>query len=173
MYKHQIETPDLILAKAKMSDLNDMYENCWSQEEAAKYMLWKPCKNLDDAKARLLRSIEIQKDKIAYFVYEKKSNQAIGMAGMIEIEPNVYEDGGIVIGPAFVGKGYGKQILMALINYCKNELNAKKIICSCDSQNIASARLQQSCGLKYTHSKKMIRERDGSEFKADYYELIF
>ena len=35
----------------------------------------------------------------------------------------------------------------------KIELNGKKIICSCDSRNTASAKLQQSCGLKYSYSK--------------------
>lgn len=37
MYKEKIETKDLILKKASMDDLNDMYINIWSQKETAKY----------------------------------------------------------------------------------------------------------------------------------------
>lgn len=90
-----IETKDLILAKAKIKDLENIYNNYWNQEETSKFMLWTPCQNLDEAKERLEKIIEFQKTKpLAFFVYEKKSMQAIGMAAMMEISPNVYEDGG-------------------------------------------------------------------------------
>ena len=57
------------------------------------------------------------------------------------------------------------------IDYIFNELQGKKIIGSCDSRNIPSAKLQQSCGLKYTHSEKAIRKRDGEEYISDYYAI--
>ena len=170
MYKDKIETKDLILAKAKADDLNDIYQNFWSQEETAKYMLWKPCKSLAEARESLEKIISFQKDKIAYFVYEKKTKKAIGIAGVKEISPDIYEDAGIGIGPKFVGKGYGKQILKALVDYCE-ELGAKKIVCSCFTENIPSAKLQQSCGFKYTHSEKQVRKWDGKEYISDIYEL--
>ena len=171
MYKNSIETKDLILAKAKMSDLYDIYDNYWSQQETSRYMLWIPCQSIEEAKEKLLKTIEFQKDKMAYFVYEKKTKKAIGMAGMKEIEPNIYGDAGIGLGKDYVGKGYGKQILNAFIDYIFNELNGKKIICSCDSRNTASAKLQQSCELKYSHSKSSFRQRDGEPYIADYYEI--
>ncbi len=171
MYKKRIVTKDLILDKAKLSDAEDIYENFWKEEDTAKYMLWKPCTSLDEAKERLTKAIEFQKTNMSYFVYEKSSMKAIGVAGMKEIEPGVYEDAGIGFGPKFVGKGYGKQILNALIDYIFNDLKAKKIICSCDSRNIASAKLQQSCGLKYSHSEKAIRKRDSEEYLSDYYQI--
>ena len=80
-----IETKNLILAKAKMEDLHSIYNNYWSEEDTAKYMLWNPCKSIEEAKERLIKVIEFQKDKAAYFVYEKASGNAIGMAAMIEI----------------------------------------------------------------------------------------
>lgn len=171
MYKEQIETKDLVLKKASMDDVNDMYVNIWSQEESAKYMLWTPMKNIDEAKDRMIRTIEYQKDKIAYLVYEKKNGQAIGFAGMKEIEDKVYEDSGIAIGPHFVGRGYGKQILTALINYCFDDLGAMKIVYSCRSTNIASKKLQQSCGFHYTHSQPMVDKRNGLNYVLDFYEL--
>ncbi|MDT8718446.1 hypothetical protein IAI10_17410 [Clostridium sp. 19966] len=39
MYREKTETKDLVLKKASMGDLKDMYVNVWSQEETAKYML--------------------------------------------------------------------------------------------------------------------------------------
>lgn len=172
MYKEKIETNDLVLRKASMDDLNDMYKNIWSQEESAKYMLWLPTKNIEEAEERMKRTIEFQKDKIAYLVCEKKSGQAIGFAGIKEIGNKIYEDSGIGIGLEFVRRGYGKQILLALVEYCFEDLGAIKIICSCRTENTASKKLQLSCGFHYTHSQSEVDKRDGFEYMIDYYELL-
>lgn len=171
MYKEKIETHDIVLKKASMDDVKALYENIWSQEESAKYMLWTPTKDIQEAKERMKRTIEFQKNNLAYTVFEKKSGQAIGFAGMKEIEDRVYEDCGIGIGLKFIGLGYGKQILMALVKYCFEDLGAIKIICSCRTENIASKKLQQSCGFNYTHSESMVDKRDGLNYMVDFYEL--
>ena len=90
---------------------------------------------------------------------------------MIEISHKIYEDGGIGIGKKYVGKGYGKQILNALIEYTFTKLGADKIICSCHTDNIPSAKLQQTCGMKYSHSKMVTRSKDNLTYKSDYYEI--
>ena len=170
-YKETIETKDLILKKAKIEDAESIFKNYWSSEVSAKYMLWTPQKNLDEAIDRVKRTIEFQKTHMAYFVYEKKSGEVIGQAGMEEIEDGVYEDIGIGMGEKFVCKGYGKQILNALIDYIFNELDGIKIICSCFEENTPSRRLQLSCGMKYAYSKDCVRERDNMPYKADYHIL--
>lgn len=166
-----LETKDLILEKAKMEDAEAIYENYWKHKETAKFMLWTPCRDVNEAKERLTKVIEYQKNKEAYFVYERKSGQAIGMAAMIEIAPHIYEDGGIGIGKDFVGKGYGKQILNALLERVFCRMNAERVICSCHTDNTPSAKLQQSCGLIYTHSEMVTRKKDNLTYKADYYEI--
>ena len=47
-------------------------------------------------------------------------SKAIGFAGMKEIEPGVFEDTGIAVGPDYVGKGYGTEILSAFIEEARN-----------------------------------------------------
>lgn len=171
MYIDNIETKDLILKKASMDDVNDMYINIWSEDKSAKYMLWVPANNIEEAKDKMIKTIEFQKDKIAYLVYEKQSGQAIGFAGMKEIEYKVYEDIGIAIGSKFVGRGYGKQILMALVDYCFEVLGAIRIVCTCRSENISSKNMQLSCGFHYSHSQAMVDKRDGLSYMLDFYEL--
>lgn len=171
MYKEKLETKELILKKAAMEDANDMYRNIWSEEESARYMLWTPIKSMEEAVDRMSKTIEFQKDRIAYCVYEKQSGQAIGFAGMKEIDDGVYEDSGIAIGTKFVGRGYGKQILMALVDYCFEELAAIRIVCSCWTENIASKKMQLSCGFQYSQSKAMTDKRNGLDYTLDFYEL--
>ncbi len=104
-------------------------------------------------------------------VYDKMSGQGIGFAGMAEVETNVYEDTGIALGPNYVGKGYGKEILTALIKEA-GTYGAKKFICSCRSANIVSAKLQKSCGFTFDHSENRIDPRDGRTYQLDFYQLI-
>ena len=170
-YISQLETKDLILRKAKQEDLKSIFNNYWSSEKSSKYMLWVPQKNLQEAQERLNRTFEFQKNNFTFFVCDKKTGMAIGQAGMKKMKPGIYEDIGIGIGENFVGHGYGKQILNCFINYLFNELNAKKIVCSCHCENIASEKLQKSCGLKYAYSKMYIRQKDGMSYRADYYEI--
>lgn len=172
MYKEILETKELILKKATIDDVSDMYHNIWSEEQSARYMLWTPVKSIDEAKERMSKTIEFQKDRIAYCVYEKQGGQAIGFAGMKEIDNRVYEDCGIGIGTKFVRRGYGKQILMALVNYCFEELEAIRIVCSCRSENIASKKMQLSCGFQYAYSQAMIDKRNGLGYTLDFYEII-
>lgn len=165
------ETKDLILKAAEPKDWSDMYENLWSHDDSTRYMLWKPVHSEEEAKERMIKNIEYQKkNPLAYFVYEKKSRRAIGFAGMEEIEENVYEDTGIAIGPAFVRKGYGRQILMELVHQAF-ELGAEKFVASCRSLNDASRQLQLSCGFKYSHSEKRQDPRTGEGYELEFYEL--
>lgn len=166
-----IETKDLILKKGEPDDWRDMYINLWSHEESARYMLWNVTTSEEEAKQRMLRSIEFQKDKTAYFVYEKKSGMAIGFAGMREIKPGVYEDTGIAVGPDFVGKGYGKQILNALVTTAFGELGAKKFVYTCREQNTASKRLALSYGFKYDRFEERTDDRTGEKYILVYYYL--
>ena len=71
---------------------------------------------------------EKPENKYALFVYLKKTGEAIGFAGMRELERGIYEETGIALGPEFVRKGYGRQILTALLEEA-GKLGAKRIPC--------------------------------------------
>lgn len=87
---------------------------------------------------------------------------------MIEIEPGVYEDTGVALGPDFVGKGYGKQIVNAMVDYAKNELHAKKMVLSYRSQNIAFKKLQAACGFTYLHSEERVDSRTNEAYILEF-----
>lgn len=169
-----LETNDLIIKQAEQKDWKDLYYNIWRHAESAKYMLWKVTTSEEEAQARMQKTIVYeQTHPYAWIVYEKASKQAIGFAGMTEIEPGVYEDMGIALGPDFVGKGYGKQIVNAMVDYAKNELHAKKMVLSCRSQNLASKKLQATCGFIYSHSEDRVdpRTNEGYVLEFTYKEL--
>lgn len=170
--KRMPETKDLILKQAEQDDWYDMYHNLWCHDESAKYMLWEPTHSEEAAKLRTSKSVAYQiANPHRYFVHEKKSGQAIGFAGMMKIADDTFEDTGVAIGPAFTGQGYGKQILMALVEEAFHEPDITRFVASCRSQNEASRRLQLSCGFTYSHSEDRVDPRTEEGYVLEFYEL--
>ena len=165
-----IETEDLILKKAVHEDWKDMYYNLWKHEESAKYMLWEVTKSEEKAIERIEKSIEfMKKNKYALFINEKKTDKAIGFVGMKEIEPGAYEDTGVALGPEFVGKGYGTKVLNALVDEAK-KAGAHKFVWSCREKNIASHKLQMSCGFVFSHDEDRVDPRDNTPYVLEFNE---
>lgn len=165
-----LETKELVIKKACQEDWRDMYYNLWCHEESAKYMLWNVTTSEEDAKARMERTIAFEAThEYNWLVYEKASGQAIGFAGLERLEEGVCGETGIAIGPAFTKKGYGKQILNALMDYARDVLGAHKFVACCRTQNEASHRLQMACGFTFSHySEEKEDPRTGEKYVLEY-----
>lgn len=163
------ETKDLLLKQAVFSDWEAMYRNVWRHPETARYMLWDVTVSEEAAKERMERTIAFEKTHpTCFLVYEKESGQAIGFAGMEEICSGVYEDVGIALGPDFVGRGYGKQVLNCLMAIAK-ELGGAEFLCSNRRENLASRGMQLACGLTYSHSEEREDPRTGKPYILDFH----
>ena len=172
MYIDRLETEDLVIAKAKMEDLDGIYQNFWSESESAKYMLWRPLTSINQAHAKLEKFITNQQDTLSYFIYLKKSNQPIGVVRFIKVEEGVYEDAGIGLGTKFVRCGYGTQALSALMNYIFESLGANKILLSSFKENEAGRRLIRKVGGQYLFTIADVREYDNLEYAVEYYQVL-
>ncbi len=165
-----LETKDLILDKAKLSDWNSMFYNVWCHPESAKYMFWDITTNETDAKARMERTVKFQKNHDMYLVYEKISGQAIGFAGVEEVSPGIFEETGVCLGPKFVRKGYGRQIVECLLEYCR-EQGAKLFYATAREDNVASNALIQAFGFELLGTEEKLVERDGTVYRFNKYRL--
>ncbi len=168
-----LETKDLILDKAKFSDWEAMYQNVWCHPESAKYMLWNVTTSAENAKIRIEKTIAFQKEHDTYFVYDKVTGQAIGFAGVEELSPGVCTEVGICFGPDYVGKGYGKQVLACLMEYCKLKYGAEEFRCSAREKNIASNKVIQSFGFQLFDTETKVDDRDGKTYNLLQYQLKF
>lgn len=164
------ETNRLFLKHPEFSDWEGMYRNLWSHEESAKYMLWTVTASEEEARDRMRRSIAFQQGRPAWFVYEKSSAEPIGFAGFRVLEEGVCEDSGIAVGPAFVGKGYGKEILNLLTGIAKKEYGATRFVASCRSRNKASRGMILGCGFSFSHRENRTDLRDGTPYILEFYE---
>lgn len=165
-----LETQDLILRRGVFEDWKAMYENVWRHPETARYMLWDVTTSEEEAMARMERTLRWQTEHYAWFVEEKHTGNCIGFAGFIEVDPGVYEDTGVALGPDYVGRGYGKQVLRALLTVVFDRLDGQVFIGSARSENAASIALQRSCGFVYTHSESRTDPRNGEHYTLNFYE---
>lgn len=168
---NKIETDRLILRKAKLSDLDNIYNNVWSDSSIADNMLWEVTENKEKAEDRLNKTIKYQKDHYAYFICLKDTDEVIGFVGIFEKEKNIYEDTGLCISKRYQNSGYGKEALKVIIDLIFNELNGNCILYSCFRENIKSKKICTSLGFKYKNSETTIRKYDNKEFTVDYYYL--
>ena len=159
-----METRDLILDKARFEDWADMYRNVWSRPETARYMLWQVTASEKDAQARMERTIAWQRDHDVWLVREKSGGQAMGWAGLEELSPGVWQETSIALGPDFVGRGYGRQILELLMDIARSR-DGTEFCCSARGDNIASRALIFSCGFTPLGTEDKTDPRDGRGYK--------
>lgn len=169
MYEDLIlEGKDILLKKASFGDWEDIFRNLWCRPESARYMLWDPTFTEEEARARMERTLAFQqREKYAFFVYEKAGGKAIGFAAMKEIEKGVFDVMGIALGPAFTGRGYGRQVLELLIREAFEKAGAEKFLASCRTQNLPSHFLQRKCGLVFSCFEDRTDPRTGAPYQLE------
>ena len=165
----RIETPRLVLRKARMGDLEHIWQNVWQDDSLAESMLWTPTHTREEAKSRMERTLRYQAEFAAYFVCLKDTDEPIGFAGVRETEPGVYEETGICVAAKCQGMGYGKEVVAALKKLVFEGLGGKRFIYACFSSNERSKGLCLSQGFRYLSSDEIVRERDGRKFQVDHY----
>lgn len=158
-----LETRELILDKARFEDWPAMYRNVWRHPESARYMMWRVTEDEAEAPGRMRRTIQFQQTHDTYLVYLKATGEAIGFAGVEQMSPTVWEEGGICLGPDFVGRGFGTQILQCLMAYARS-LGAGEFIASAWEQNRASRALISSLGFTQFDTEERTDGRDGSSY---------
>lgn len=170
IFRERLETEDLFLGKASYDDWRALYQNIWSKEESARHMLWSVAKSEEAAQEKMRRALAWEKAHPSYTVYEKAGGQAIGWAGVVETAPGVWEDTGIALGPDYTGRGYGKQVLNALVRYCREELDAEEFICACRAGNLPSRSMVLSCGFHYDHAEERTDPRNGCGYVLEFFK---
>ena len=91
----RIETPRLVLRKARESDLDSIWRNVWCDDRLAATMLWRTTKTREEALERMKRTIKFQADSYSYFVCLRENDEPIGFGGIREISPGLYDETGI------------------------------------------------------------------------------
>lgn len=167
-----LETRDLMLKSGDSSDWEDLYETFWSRAEVFAYLFQNPCQTPEAAERKTAAYAAMHREvPTEFFVYEKASQKAIGIAGLKRMAPGLFTVTDVAIGPDFWGRGYGTQILNALTKLAA-VLDAERVLYHCFQQNTPSRCLALSCGFHYIKAEDAGLLKNGDPVQMDHFEKI-
>jgi RimJ/RimL family protein N-acetyltransferase len=154
---------NIILRKARENDSKSMLLHVWSDEDVYRWMLFAPTFSDEEALDRCKRSISFQKDRFAWFISLKDTDEAIGLCSMRQTENGHWEECGICIGKAFQGRGYGKEAASLMLDLAFYRLCANDFRYSYFYDNIRSKKIADYFGFVCDREEIVVRPWDGAE----------
>lgn len=169
MGEFMIETTNLYLVEAKEEDIKDIMD--METHEENRNFIWQ------GTYEQHLNEI-LDKDYLLLIFKRKEDNLTIGFAlNYLDFKSERFELRRIAV--TIKGKGYGKEVLNALIKYTFEDLNFNKFWLDVYPDNVIGIRLYESVGM---HCEGILRENYKSErgyldqkiysmLKSEYYKM--
>ena len=149
-------------------DANAMYHNWTYDERVAKYCRWSPHENLDETKALLKMYLEQSSQGFEYrwAILLNGTNEPIGAIDVVGTEDEGKSaEVGYVLSHDYWNKGYISEALNIVINELFHN-GFTKVIAKHHIDNIASGKVMEKCGMRYTHDSKE-QKKFGSDELCD------
>lgn len=148
----RLETERLILRKLSLNDAENMFENCASDDEVTKYLVWESHKNLEVTKEYLKNIVkEYENHKNFDWCIELKSTgQPIGTIGCKALDENIKKiEVGYCIGRRWWGNGITAEALKEVINFLIFKVGINRVEAYHDVRNFASGIVMQKAGMSF------------------------
>lgn len=145
-----METPRLILRKAELGDITDLYEYA-SNPLVTKYTTWEHHKTMDATKQFILYLLDrYAKKKVAdWGMVHKETQKFIGTCGFTGWDIEHSKAGiGYAMNPTFWGKGLMTEAVKALIDFGFIKMKLNRIEATCTTENIGSRRVMEKVGMR-------------------------
>src|SRR5574341_1103293 len=142
------ETVRLLLRRPIMADAEAIFNGYAQDSEVARYLTWRPHKNISETEQFLSTYIENWKNdrRFPYSVLLKNKNE---MIGMVEISiANFRAELGYVLNRAYWGKGIMTEAARALVDWALSQPQIYRVWAVCDVENAASARVLEKIGMQ-------------------------
>jgi RimJ/RimL family protein N-acetyltransferase len=148
----------------RVSDADGLFE-VFSNPDAMKYWSTLPYTELAQMEGHIGETIEADPQTNLEFAVEYQG-RVIGKAGFWKI-PEI----GYILHPDHWRKGFGAEILQALIAYGFEERGFDHIFADVDPENVASIKLLKRMGFEETGRAKNTIEIGGTWFDSVYFRL--
>jgi len=161
----KLTTERLILREARKSDRKDVHEYA-VVPDVYKFMPWGP-NTIEDTKNYIQRAINSRKE-VPRTIFDlaiilKATQKRIGGCG-ITVSDAGNQQGwiGYCLNKKYWRKGYVTEASIKLLKFGFEELNLHRIYATCDTKNIASARVLEKIGMQregHMRDHKLIRKK--------------
>ncbi len=146
-----LTTDRLALRELVESDWQAVHEYA-SDPEVCRFMIWGP-NTAEQTRSFIVRMVELQQERprasFELAVALRDDGRLIGACG-IRVRPPEKRQGdiGYVLNSSYWGKGYATEAARTLLKFGFEELGLRRIIATCDTENIASARVLEKAGMR-------------------------
>ena len=178
MLKHKgtvtIETPRLILRKAKIEDAEAMFRNWANDSEVTRFLTWPTHGNIEVTKNLLASWVENYQsdDYYQWMIVLKETNEPIGsiMASTVGRAQSAHI--GYCIGKTWWHQGIMSETLKAVMDFLFDEVGYHRIEAMHDSNNPHSGAVMKKCGMRYEGTLRMADLNNQGICDACYYGLL-
>jgi ribosomal-protein-alanine N-acetyltransferase len=147
----ELNTSRLLLRKLMTKDVNDIYEYA-SNPEVSRSVVWDYHKSVKDSMEFLVKTLQQYNTgrPASWGIVYKENNKLIGTGGYHVWYPDhAYAEIGYVISQRFWNKGLMTEALAEMMKFGFESLLLNRIEARCFTDNTASERVMQKCGMKY------------------------
>lgn len=141
-----LSTERLLIRPFLESDYKDLHEYL-SLKETYQF---EPGEPISIEEAKRLASERAKGIDFWAVILKDNKKKLIGHISFIQTEPKHFLtwEIGFIFNPAFQGKGYATEASRTLINYAFTELGTHRVVAFCSTENIASWKVLEKCGMK-------------------------
>ena len=162
-----LETDRCIVREITVEDVDRLYE-IYADEDVKRYI-----EDLySDKEKEIEHTINYITHQYRFYEYglwvviSKETNELIGRAGIFDRDKQDATELGFVFEKNSWGKGIATEVLSAIMNYAREELDIKKLYAHADKDNIRSKKLLEKLGFTQTISV-MIDEKSYERFESN------
>ena len=150
-----LDTKRLLLRRFEEKDINELYDGYINQDEFL-YYANKEHKTLEEVEGYIKRQLERYESKDVYnWCIALKNTYAI--IGAINLRVNDYNNSvefNYAIDNRYINNGYMTEALIAVKEFCMNELKVKRFQGGCCVENLASEKVMKKIGMKHEGTLK-------------------
>lgn len=142
------ETPRLVARRAARNAAQEVFETYARDPDVARYMIWRPHRDVDETIAFLDRCERAWQDGTA-FPWTLWMKDDGSLAGMIETRlAGSSVDIGYVLRRNLWRRGLMKEAVRFVVMWAFSRPDVYRVWATCDVENVASARLLESVGMQ-------------------------
>lgn len=174
-----IETERLSLRRFTMEDLEQIFINCWSDLEVTKWLRYKPMQCVED----VINNAEMFTDKwlgaydrpnrYSWAIQLKASGEVIGRFFGMHPDDDISQiELAYELGRDWWNQGLMTEAVKAIIDFFFNEVGLNRIYANHASENPASGKVMQKCGMTYEGTMRQALKCNNGLFDKVNYAIL-
>lgn len=169
-----LETPRLILRRARPDDAQLMFDNWANDPDVTKFLTWPPHRSVEVTK-QIINSWVAQYEKDGYYqwvIVLKEIDQPIGSLIVNTVGRAESAHVGYCIGKAWWHRGLMSEALQRVIDFLFDEVGYHRVESLHDPNNPNSGAVMRKCGMQYEGTMRMADRNNQGICDASYYAIL-